>query len=252
MIEREVLADGIVIVRLAHGKANVLDLELLESLEQAIDHLRDPGIRAAVLTGRDAIFCAGVDLFRVSDGGAEYLSRFLPALRRALHALFTLEKPVVAAANGHAIAGGALLLLACDYRMMAEGGGRVGVPELRVGVPFPAIALEILRGVLPPAQFARMIYRGETFEGEQLERFGIVDERVPSAELRERAIARARELAGIPAATFAITKRQLRAPVCEAYRALGESFDREVDHLWGSEPVREAMRGYLQRTLKKS
>src|SRR5262245_40231889 len=129
MIEREA-RDGVVILRLAHKKASALDLELLEVLERALADASDAD--AVVLTGTGPIFSAVGEPFRVLDGGAEYVARFLPALERAIETLFTFPKPVVAAVNGHAIAGGCILAAACDYKVMARGGGRIGVPELVV------------------------------------------------------------------------------------------------------------------------
>jgi hypothetical protein len=143
-----------------HGPQAVKDSEseatfataerVLDALGRELDAAAGSDARAVVLTGAGSIFCAGVDLFRVVDEGADYVRRFLPSLADVIRKLFMLPKPVVAAANGHAIAGGCILVAACDYRLMARGGGRIGVPELLVGVPFPAIALEILRFALAP------------------------------------------------------------------------------------------------------
>src|SRR5262245_25785640 len=112
MIERSE-HDGIVTLRLAHGKASALDIELLEAILGELDRAA-PKARAVVLTGTGSIFSAGVDLFRVTRDGADYVRRFLPRLSRTFRALFTFPGPVVAAVNGHAIAGGGVLVLACD------------------------------------------------------------------------------------------------------------------------------------------
>src|ERR687884_624248 len=140
MIERTE-SEGIVTLRLNHGKPSAMDVELLEALQRELTACADA--RAVVLTGTGSIFCAGVDLFRLTSEGAGYVRRFFPLLRDALRQLFAMPLPVVAAANGHAIAGGALLVYACDARLMS--GGRIGTPELLVGVPFPASAMEIVR-----------------------------------------------------------------------------------------------------------
>jgi enoyl-CoA hydratase len=130
--------DGIAVVTLAHGKASALDIELCEALTRCFEELRAPEIRAVVLTGQGRIFSAGVDLVRLSSGGTDYVRKFLPVMNRAFDAVFFLPKPLVAALNGHAIAGGCVLACCADRRLMARGGGRIGVTELLVGVPFPA------------------------------------------------------------------------------------------------------------------
>ena len=97
--------DGIALVTMRHGKVNALDSELCGALAACFAELRDGAAKAVVLTGQGRIFSAGVDLIRVSDGGADYIRRFLPALHRLYDAVFFHPKPVVAAINGHAIAG---------------------------------------------------------------------------------------------------------------------------------------------------
>src|SRR6266508_2977293 len=119
--------------------------------------------RAVVLTGSGHIFSAGVDLKRLVEGGAAYVRKFLPALSTMLGTVFSHPAPVVAAINGHAIAGGCVLACAADRRLMARDGGRIGVTELLVGVPFPPVAMEIMRYAIAPQFFADAIYSGATY-----------------------------------------------------------------------------------------
>jgi enoyl-CoA hydratase len=217
MIEIDVL-DGIGVVRLAHGKVNALDLELCQAVEQTMRDLNAPQgpVRAVVLTGAGRAFSAGVDLKRVVDGGAGYVAEFLPALNGAFRALFDLGKPVVAAVNGHAIAGGCVLAAACDHRIMATGTGTIGVPELRVGVPFPYPALEIMRFALGPVAARHAIFDGANHPPEAALSLGLVDELAEPDVLLDRAVATAdRMAAGIPADAFRYTKAQFRQEITE-------------------------------------
>ena len=145
---------GIAVLTLKHGKANALDIEFCEALSACFADLRESNATAVVLTGQGKIFSAGVDLIRVSEGGADYVRQFLPALHRLYDAVFFHPKPVVAAINGHAIAGGAVLAACADRRIMAREGGRIGITEMLVGVPFPALAFEIVRFARAAAPFA--------------------------------------------------------------------------------------------------
>ena len=97
--------DGVAVLTMRHGKANALDTELCQALCGALDDAAD-SVAAVVLTGAGSVFSAGVDLKRVTAGREGYLAAFLPELRRAFTRLATFELPVVAAVNGHAIAGG--------------------------------------------------------------------------------------------------------------------------------------------------
>jgi enoyl-CoA hydratase len=247
MIEREE-RDGVLTLRLAHKKASALDAELVDAVADAFEGAADAG--AVVLTGTGSIFSAGVDLCRVLDGGAAYVERFLPGLERAIRALFAFPRPVVAAVNGHAIAGGCILAQACDYRLMARGGGRIGVPELLVGVPFPALALEVVRFAVSPARLQEIVYLGRTYAPDEALERGLVDELVEPDALAERAHETAVALAAIPSEAFTITKRAIRRPVLHR-TALATESDRAALAAWSSPATHDHIRAYLDRTIGK-
>jgi enoyl-CoA hydratase len=246
MIERELNAN-LVTLRLAHGKASAMDLELCEALIRELRDAENSGARAVILTGTGSIFCAGVDLFRLTNEGPEYVERFFPALRDALLALFTFPKPIVAAVNGHAIAGGLLLTAACDYRLMSAG--RIGVPELLVGVPFPAVAIEILRFACG-RDAPWLAYSGRTVTPDEARPLGIIDEVVAPDFLLTRAEVIARELAAIDPRNFAITKQQLRGEALDRIEKLSAK-DSEALEMWSAPEVHSHIREYLGRTVHK-
>ena len=250
MIQREDRGP-IAVLRLAHGKASALDTELLEALDRSLRELDDARPDAVVLTGTGSIFSAGVDLLRVLDGGTGYLAGFLPLLARAVRRLFAFPRPVVAAVNGHAIAGGCILACACDLRIMAAGEGRIGVPELRVGVPFPVAPLEVLRFAVPPQHLQKLAYTGRTYGAAEALEWGLVDEVVAPDRLLERALEAAGQLAAIPGASFELTKAQLRRPTLERIDALHDELEPRVAAQWASPGVQEHLRDYVDRTLRK-
>src|SRR3954454_2620914 len=106
-------ADQVAVLRIDHGRANALDTELCLELVERLGEVEFSEHRAVVLTGHGGLFCSGVDLRRVQGGGAAYLRRFLPPLSDAFLALFGFPGPTIAAINGPAIAGGAVLAAAC-------------------------------------------------------------------------------------------------------------------------------------------
>ena len=249
MIHRED-RDGIAVLRIEHGKANTLDLELCNAIVEAFEDASEA--RAVVLTGTGKIFSAGVDLFRVLEGGESYIDAFVPAMCRAFEHVFVHPAPVIAAANGHAIAGGCLLVAAADQRLMAEGTARIGIPELQVGVPFPPIALEIMRFATPPQHFQSIVYGAETFEPSAALGLGLLDEVVDAGALLDRALARAERLASVHRESFAITKREIRRPALVRIRALEQTVAREVRERWLEPGTLERIRDYLDRTIPKN
>jgi enoyl-CoA hydratase len=198
--------NGIAIVTIRHGKANALDVELSEELDECFARIAESAARAVVVTGQGRIFSAGVDLIRLSSGGPDYVRKFLPVLHRAFNAMFFFPKPVVAAINGHAIAGGCVLACCADRRIMARADGRIGVTELLVGVPFPAVAFETMRFAVPARHLPELLFTGATFEVDAALERGLVDAVAPPDELMPSAIAAAEQFAALSPAAFALTK----------------------------------------------
>jgi len=249
VIQREA-ADGILTLRLAHGKASALDLELCLALQREFETAAESReVRAVVVTGTGSIFSAGVDLFRLVDSGKKYVQDFVESLDSMLRAIFLFPKPAVAAINGHAIAGGAILGFACDYRVMSSG--RIGVPEALVGVPFPPLALEIVRFAVPCQHLQSMLYLARTYEVSDAKAMGIIDEVVSGDLVLDRGRKIAAEMAEHTPHGFRITKRQLREPFLrDAARIAAVSTD-EIDALWAAPATHEHIRAYLAKTLGK-
>jgi enoyl-CoA hydratase len=249
MIERS-QHEGILTLRLAHGKASTLDVEMLDALLRELDGVAED-VNALILTGTGSIFSAGVDLFRLTKGGAEYVRRFLPLLSRFVRTLFAFPRPVVAAANGHAIAGGCIVVLAADARLMADGAGRIGIPELLVGVPFPAAPLEVVRFALPQDKVQSLMYTGRVLSPQEALAAGLVDEVVTPDNLLPRAREIAQQFALIPPQVYRLTKQSLRAAALERIERTCEQLDHAALEAWSAAETHAHIREYLRRTLGK-
>ena len=241
---------NIALLRLAHGKANALDTKLMLELTDALGQVERSDAGALVLTASGSVFSAGVDLFQLMNGGRAYIAEFLPRMSEGFRALFEFSKPAVAAVNGHAIAGGMILACACDYRVMAEGA-RIGIPELRVGVPFPLTALEIVRYALRPDLAQEAILFGKVLDAKAAVAAGYVHEVVAPEEVLSRALARALELAAAPGASFRKAKQDLRRPTVELLDRTQATSDRDLVDAWASPTVQNAIRSYVEKTIKK-
>jgi enoyl-CoA hydratase len=239
----------VAVVQMAHGKANALDTTMCRELAAQLAGLEHSGHRAAVLTGQGPIFSAGVDLLRLRDGGRGYLEQFLPALSEAFLALFTCSVPVVAAVNGHAIAGGCILVCACDHRVMNAGHGRIGVTELLAGLPFPVTALEILRFAVGTHRLQELTHFGRTYPAAEAVGLGLIDEAVTGASVLTRAVAIADQLAALAPEPLAHTRRQIRAPVLDRISQERASDDL-MRRMWDSPTARETVAEYVRKTLR--
>jgi enoyl-CoA hydratase len=243
--------DGIAVLTMQHGKANALDVEFCNAMADQFIDLRKSNAKAVVLAGQGKIFSAGVDLKRLGEGGAGYVRQFLPTLRRLYEAVFFHPKPVVAAINGHAIAGGCVLACCADRRVMARDSGRIGVTEILVGVPFPALAFEIVRSAVPSRYLPEFVLSGATYSSDEALRRGWVDEIAEPEDLTEDAMAVARELSLLSPAAFAQTKMQIRQPVIDRLQGNGEATDKAVTEIWTAPATLAYIQDYVVRTLKK-
>ena len=251
MIQREDRGTTAVL-HMTHGKANAIDLELFEELTRQLRALAEEDtVRAAVLTGTGTIFCAGVDLLRVVDGGTPYLERFLALLANTVRDLFAWPKPLVVAVNGHALAGGCVLAAAADHQVMTdEPRARIGLTELLVGVPFPTAALEIMR-YRAAAHLESLVLGARRLDPQTAEAIGLVNELAPAEEVLDRACAVAEQLGKIPPAAFALSKEHLRREVIERIDRLTPEIDPQVLRIWSDPETLKTIRTFLEATLGK-
>ena len=242
----------IAVLRMTHGKANALDAEFCNGLADTFAGIGSSPARAVIVVGSGSIFSAGVDLVRISSEGAPYVRQFLPALHRLFDAAFNLPKPMVAAVNGHAMAGGCVLACCADVRVAARGNGRIGITEMLVGVPFPALAFEVMRYAAKAQYLPDMTLTGATYLADEARERGLVDQVAEPAELMDRALAEAKRLAALPAATFAATKAQMHQRVSDHMSQHGARIDARVEQIWTSDEALSNIRAFVTKTIKKA
>lgn len=235
------------VLALSSGRVSALDVELLEELTAAIRELQGSGAGALVVTGAGRVFCAGVDLNRVLQGGADYTDRLIPALSDAFVAVFCYPGPTVAAINGAAIAGGCVLACACDRRLIGPDA-QIGASEVRVGVPFPAAALEVVRHACGD-HAEEVLLGGRLYRGDDAIASGLAH-RVVTDGLFDAAVAEASDLGEISVDAYRHTKAQLRAPAVARISEAG-GIDREVHQLWGADRTRQRIAESLERLRRR-
>ncbi len=238
--------NGVTLISMQHGKVNALDLELLTQIHEVFAGLSPDEV--VVLTGNGRAFSAGLDMRRLLDEDAQYSNALLQALTDATLAIFRHPAPVVAAVEGAAIAGGALLAFAADYRMMA--GGVIGLPELSVGVAFPPALLEVARYVMGNGLRMHLLGARAVKIDEALAA-GFVDEVVAPESLLELALSNARELKNIPAVSFALVKSVLHGPTEQCIATTDVSVAAQVAKAWMDDTVRAGIRSQVERINSK-
>ena len=211
---------GVAVVSLARPPVNALDFPMITELESAFAHLASSAPRiGVVLTGAGNTFCAGVDTKAFASYGREERRLMVLAITRMTAALLSLPCPLVAAVNGHALGGGFVLMLCCDYRLFADDAGlRLGLTEARAGVPFPAGPAAIMKHEMSAGLLRQMTLSSRMVGPQDLLQHGLVDALARREQILESAIRAARDLASQPA--FEVVKKQVRGGLAAEVQAL--------------------------------
>jgi enoyl-CoA hydratase len=203
------LDDGVAVVTMDDGKANAVSPAVLDTLGDALDRAAADGARAFVLAGRPGKFSAGFDLATMTSG-VEPMRALVEAGARFMMRLYGLGIPTVAACTGHALAGGALLLLSCDHRVGGTNPAKIGLNEVAIGMGLPIFAVELARDRLAPAEFQPATMQARLYDPAGAVTAGYLDRTVADDEVVTEAIADARRLAELRTGAYAGTKAHVR------------------------------------------
>jgi enoyl-CoA hydratase len=208
----------VALVRIDRPPANAMDLDLLEAGNAVREELEAASPGAVVLTGRPGYFSAGVDLKLAPTLGPEQQGEMVAGINRLFAGWYAFPRPLVCAVNGHAIAGGLILALCGDYRVCATEG-KLGLTELKAGIPYPAAAMGVVRHELSPQAARQLVLRAGLVEPRRAHELGAVDELAEPEIVIDRALEIASERAELPRAAYEHVKRQLRGPAIDEIEA---------------------------------
>lgn len=240
--------EGVNVVALNLGAANAINYEFLNYLNNKLDVLENTKYKAGVITGYEQFFSAGLDLIELFELDRSGMKNFMSNFKSTFLRLFTFPKPMVAAINGHAIAGGCVMALCCDYRIMGRGSALIGLNEVKLGIGLPTMVIEFARATLPAQSFSQVLLMGETFLPQKAISMHLIDELVEPTTVLRRAMEIAEELAAGGDA-FSQIKSDLRAPVVERLKSKDNSV--EWLDLWFSVETREKIEAVRRKLLAR-
>jgi 3,2-trans-enoyl-CoA isomerase len=243
--------DAVRELRLARPPANALDPELVAAIAEAVAAAPEAGARALVLSGAGTIYSGGLDVPALlaldRDGIESFLDEFLEMLR----AIALSEIPVVAAITGHAPAGGAVLAIHCDHRVMASGAFKIGLNEVRVGIPLPQSLHSVLARVVGRRQAERLAVRGLLVPADEALAIGLVDELAAPDEVVARAIEVARDYLAVPPTAMRRTRELARRDLTAIFDAeQRDTWQRFVDD-WFAPETQATLHALVERLAKK-
>jgi enoyl-CoA hydratase len=220
------LENKIALVHMDDGKANALSDAMIAALLGAVDRAEKEA-SAMILLGRPGRFCAGFDL-KVMMSGIDAATALLTRGSEILLRLFDAKVPLVIACSGHALAGGALVVLTGDTRIGATGDFRIGLNEVSIGMPVPVLAMELARSRLLPTELTKATLQARIYGPDDAVRAGYLDAAVSADDLLPRAKEEAARLAGLSNAAYRATKTRLRGEAIQYIRA---KFEEDVKNL---------------------
>ena len=241
--------DTVAIVKLDRGVTNVLDMELVNELGKLLERIEhDSSVSALVLgSSNDKFLSIGFDIPRLFELPRQDFSTFFSEFNRVCLSLYTLPKPTIAAITGHAVAGGCILALCCDYRFIAEGRKLMGLNEIKLGVPVPYLIDCVLRYTVGTRYARQIMDTGEFYGPEDSLRMGLVDEVLPVGEVMAKAAERARLLGAWPREAFAMIKRNRVEEIEQRVLAQREEKERLFVDCWYSDEARQRLREAIDK-----
>lgn len=234
-------------LRLNRPPVNALSPDLLQFLAEEVRRSPAQGARALVLSGREGMFSAGLDVPVLFELEREDLGRALVSFFDAIEALVASEVPVAVAITGHSPAGGAVLSLCCDWRVMAEGDFTIGLNEVRIGIPVPALVAELAVRAVGPRAGETLCVSGKLLSPAEAIEIGFVDELAPVGEVVAVARRWCEQIVEAPPQALADTRSVLRRDLIETIRTHREEDSSRLADLWFQPELRGAMRDLMAR-----
>jgi len=232
--------DGVAVVKLDRGVTNSLNLECVRELAAALERARaNPQVQALVLSSANAkFFSIGFDIPQLFTLSEDDFRVFYGTFNQTCMELYTLPKPTVAAITGHAIAGGCILALCCDYRLIGEGRKLMGLNEVNLGVPVPYLADCLLRNLVGARYGREILEMGKFYQAEESLQMGMVDQVLPLEKVLSESIEKAHQLGAMPQRAYQMIKRNRVEGIEVQIRARWEEKQRFFVECWYSDEAR--------------
>lgn len=216
--------DRVAWLTLDDGGPNALNTAIFDAFFDALDAAEaDESVGSVVIAGREGFFSAGMDLKWMKTIDRDALGTIGPDMARLAHRIFIFPKPVIAAVEGHAIAGGAVILLACDRSVGATGSYKIGLNEVAIGIPFGGFAMDLARAHLVPSAFGAGLLHGSVYEPQRAYEVGYLDELAEPGAVLERAGEIAATAAQLNSFAYTMTKQSMRGDLAATIKEQADS-----------------------------
>ena len=232
---------NIAVLTLNNGSTNAISQELVDDISKALDEIRNHA-QGMVLCGGNKFFSIGLDLSGLIGLNRSDMADFWHKTNQFLLDLYTFSLPTVCAICGHAVAGGNVLALSCDYRFATEDEKKIGLNEIKLGVPVPYLADMVLKQIVGEQRGIRMLYSGEFMLFSEAKQMGLIDERYPTDQVRQRAVEKAAQLSALGNQAFSAVKENHTEEIKQRYEKNQKAKNEAFLDCWFSEPIQRILK----------
>ena len=239
----------VVLAKLNHGITNAINLKVVKELETILNQVKnDTGINGFVLgSSNEKFFSIGYDIPELFEMNRTDFKEFYRLFNLLCLDLFTLPKPTVAAITGHAIAGGCILALCCDYRFIAKGHKMMGLNEVKLGLPVPYMPDRLLHALVGVCKAREMMESGEFYPSNKALEIGIVDKILPVEDVVKAAIEHADTLGSLPKVGYEMIKQNRVEVIEEQVMSRQDQKEAYFIESWYSDEARKCLREAMKK-----
>lgn len=244
--------EKVVIIKLNRSVTNAINLQLINELSEQIKLVKEDREKGGIVltSASDKFFSIGFDIPSLIELDQKDFSEFYRSFNRLCIDLYAFPKPVIAAVTGHAVAGGCILTLCCDYRFIAEGRKLMGLNEIKLGVPLPYPADRILRQIVDDRSARRILDTGDFFPPEETLTMGLVDEVMPLEHVVGKAFEKVNSIVSCSLDAFTLIKRNRIEDVLSEIRAGLTSREKTFIEMWYTDGAQEKLHAALEKFSK--
>lgn len=246
------IKDHLALITLDRGRSNALNREMITELNDMLNSIAsDQNIAGAIITGKENFFSAGLDLIELYNYSEAEAESFWHLFLDFTANITSFRKPLVAAINGHSPAGGCVIALACDYRIMAEGKSIIGLNEVPVGIIVPNSIFHLYAFWIGTAHASRNLLEGKLFTPEEALQVGLVDELVNPESILTAAERRIRKYMGMERNTWEQSKLNIRKDLIAATRTNQDEALALMLKQWWAPTTRNILKTIIDNLQKK-
>ena len=244
--------ENIEVVQLNRSKANALNEDLIKALIFNLDEiLKDNNIKGVILTGQEGFFSAGLDIVELYNKDKEYMEFFWTLFSNLLEKIYTYPKIVFSAISGHSPAGGTVISIMTDYRIMSRGNFLIGLNEIAVGLSMPIGIGRVFQSLLGERLAEKMTLQGELVDPDRALKIGLVDEIIEQEKLLDYSISIMQKWLKLPFQKQIESKLILRKNIIDLIKSTSKSDNNSVINAWFSDECRFAMGSIVDKLAKK-